>query len=180
MCDPQWMSVRATSVVLLGWCPFSDPGATGSKPCWEALPLSQALGLSSKSCSGITAAGQGQEAEGCQSPALSTPPHAWRGKGHSLPRGRWTVSLGENSVAYTISLLRGICFVTRVCAQVCTHTRHRARLHLHHQRCNKHPGTGALRRRLFFLRNISPGVQLLGQKPYVFLMLMDFSRLISK
>lgn len=166
-------------MILFCWWPFFDPGGTGSESCWEALPLSQVLGLSPRSCSGITAAGHGQEAEGFQ----STLPCAWGGEDHSFPRGLCTMSLRESSVTYTISLLRGICIVSRcvpMCVHVYTHTGHNACLHLHNQCCNKHPDTGVLWRMLLFLGNIFPGVQLLGQKPYVFLIWMDFSRLISK
>ena len=119
-------------------------------------------------------------------PQLSTLPQTrggdllWTEKITVYPGASGPWALRESTVIYTISLLRGICFVPRVCVCVCLHThRHRA--------CTatikaaiKHPCTWALRWRLSFLWNRFPGVGLLGQRAYVFLILMDFSRLISK
>lgn len=66
-----------------------------------------------------------------------------------------------------------------VCVCVCLHT-HTSRVPLYDQCCNKHPCTQAFGQMPLFLWNRFPGVGLLGQRAYVFLILMDFFRLISK
>lgn len=99
-------------------------------------------------------------------------------KDHSLPWGLWTVNPeGKHYHLYHFSAERHLLQGAGVC--VCPHTQAPC-MHLSDQCCNKHPCTWALRWRLSFLWNRFPGVGLLGQRAYVFLISMDFSWLISK
>lgn len=101
----------------------------------------------------------------------------WTGKSLPQPSGLWASR--ESTAIYTISLLRGTGFVFCVCACVCMHAC-TPWMHLCNQCCNNHPCIWTLRWILLFLWNRFPGVGSLGQRIYVFLILMDFSRLICK
>ena len=128
------------------------------------------------------------------SPTVHPPPH-WRWR----PPMDWKISLwqgvcltgsgkigrlqmtvnpeGKHYHLYHFSAERHLLQGAGVC--VCPHTQAPC-MHLSDQCCNKHPCTWALRWRLSFLWNRFPGVGLLGQRAYVFLISMDFSWLISK
>lgn len=172
-CDRPWMSIIATPTVLLCWGPFFDPGGP-PKRSW-GMPLTQVIIPPNPALESTLLATV--RSHGASTAARWRPPGDCEDR--SLPQASGLWALGETPTIYTTSLLRGICFVSRLGVYVCVCT-FASWAPLYDQCCHKHPCIRAFRWMPLFPRNRFPGVGLLGQRAYVFLILMDFSRLISK
>lgn len=126
LCDPLCM------------CHFFDPGGTGSAereclcPRWSLLQIL----LWNYCCQ--SEAGAQEPFNHPHHPRLKVQTYCWL-KRSQFTSGLWAVS-PKRKFWHTVSRLRGICFVSRVC--VC---RWAPGMHLYDQCCNKHPCTWALK-----------------------------------
>lgn len=121
-CDRQWMSVRATSVLLLYWCPFcyqrdSIWGLSRRNASVQIItPPNSAL----DSCCGLWAGGRGLPNRATVHPASCSrgDPHALRRSQFTL--GLWTVSpKGKHCHLHCFSTERHLLCFQGLCVWVC-------------------------------------------------------------